>query len=231
MSTFIPSLPSLPLLSLPDVPLSFTLPPSTSAVTNTTGTSLNPSSRSSRRPPHPSSARGGSRSEPRRSTPAASSSSRANEDGGAGRAHGTRAWAEANARGGLERALNGRLPFGMDLVQEERDLSDEEDEWEDKNQNICEFGHTFLVPFGFRKTQEEIDAVQSRSPSPSPPSNAEDLNSAQEPIAGGGGVNDSSDTEEDPDEQPDLDADVEDADGSAEGSEDEEESNGSMTSG
>lgn len=30
-----------------------------------------------------------------------------------------------------------------------------------QNQNICEFGRTFLVPFGFRKTQEEIEAVVS----------------------------------------------------------------------
>ena len=143
MSSSLPPLPSLPLLSLPNVPLSFTLPPSTSAIPNTHGTAPNPSTlrvhssttrTTNRHNPQTRSARSrrGTPSAPSGAGRSAGENTNVPASGSSAGGAGTRAWAEANARGGLERALNGRLPFGMDLVQEERDLSEEEDEWEDK---------------------------------------------------------------------------------------------------
>ncbi|CDZ97432.1 hypothetical protein [Phaffia rhodozyma] len=108
----------------------------------------------------------------------------------------------------VERALDGRLPLGMNLVLEDQDLSDEELEILLKNREIRDYGRTFLIPIGCRRTQEEIDAVQSRSPSPAQASNAEDH------IHMHGRVQDALDTSAslNPDEQPDLDRDISDED-------------------
>lgn len=80
----------------------------------------------------------------------------------------------------------GRAQLGVDLASEKRDLSDEEQDEDLKvrslsppasftevnladphclrsvdsqDQEIREFGHTFLLPIGVVKTQEELDAV------------------------------------------------------------------------
>ncbi|ORX39154.1 hypothetical protein BD324DRAFT_618668 [Kockovaella imperatae] len=57
------------------------------------------------------------------------------------------------------RALMGRRPPGVALGREAEELSDEEAAMEDEKQNINLFGHRFLLPFGRRLTQMEMEAA------------------------------------------------------------------------
>jgi hypothetical protein len=142
MSSFA-ALPSLPSLDLPSIPFSFAVPPSYDHPSISSNSSNNHHG-------HPSgdlrgSGAGGgagvhhhhhphARRWARPTARVLASSLAASTSAGSIRAsdmgRGSRAWAEANARGGIARALEGRGPLGTDLVLEERDLSDEEAEFD-----------------------------------------------------------------------------------------------------
>ncbi|KAI9636808.1 uncharacterized protein MKK02DRAFT_45515 [Dioszegia hungarica] len=115
-----------------------------------------------------------------------------------------------------ERALAGKRPAGVELGKEADEMSDEEGVIQDERDHLNLFGHRFLLPYGRRQTQSEIDAAPA-SPTPSQEQNDR---MQEDPQGGvGGNVNmaampasdDLGDGEEG--EEVDLDASVEDMDG------------------
>ncbi|KAK8844115.1 hypothetical protein IAR55_006909 [Kwoniella newhampshirensis] len=81
-----------------------------------------------------------------------------------------------------ERALMGRRPAGVGLGKDDEEIIVEEDLLEHEQHDTNMFGHRFLLPFGRRLTQMEMDAAPS--PSPSEP----DHERRQEDRSGPGGV-------------------------------------------
>lgn len=57
------------------------------------------------------------------------------------------------------RALRGKRPAGVALGKDAADLSDEEAALDDEKHAINAFGHRFLLPFGRRLTQMEMEAA------------------------------------------------------------------------
>ncbi|WVQ81128.1 hypothetical protein IAT38_003250 [Cryptococcus sp. DSM 104549] len=115
-----------------------------------------------------------------------------------------------------KRALMGRLPAGVALGREEDLLDQEDDVLEHEQRDINMFGHRFLLPYGRRLTQMEMDSAPSPSPSePDHELRQEDNTVGHIPLENG------QEAEEDEGEIRDLDASIEDMDEEYEGSDDE----------
>jgi len=125
----------------------------------------------------------------------------------------------------------GLRPAGLAVGRESEELDVEEQALDDERQNINMFGHRFLLPFGRRLTQMEMDAAPS--PTPSEPDNErrqEDRNMASPTLAlvggedgdGGAPVPDGGEEGGGDEEMVDLDASIEDMDASAQEEGDEE---------
>ncbi|GFZ47311.1 hypothetical protein JCM24511_05054 [Saitozyma sp. JCM 24511] len=119
------------------------------------------------------------------------------------------------------RALAGRRPVGVGLGREAVEMEDEEAAMEEEENNIGMFGHRFLLPYGRRQTQMELDAAP-QSPTPS---QLEDDRRQEDLGVGGVATSPLAPTgnpqteltemdEEQPEEVVDLDASVEDMDAS-----------------
>ncbi|RXK35378.1 hypothetical protein M231_07368 [Tremella mesenterica] len=65
----------------------------------------------------------------------------------------------------LLRALTGKRPAGMEVSKVSESLEEEEGVFEDYRHSINMFGNRFLLPYGLRLTQMEMDAQPSPEPS------------------------------------------------------------------
>ncbi|WWC91076.1 uncharacterized protein L201_006017 [Kwoniella dendrophila CBS 6074] len=110
------------------------------------------------------------------------------------------------------RALMGKRPAGIGLGKDDDEVINDEDMLDHEQHDINMFGHRFLLPFGRRLTQMEMDAAPSPSPSD------HDHERRQEDHAMGGSPMMEPQMQEgemeDEDEQVDLDASIEDLDNS-----------------
>ncbi|WVQ93084.1 hypothetical protein IAU59_000148 [Kwoniella sp. CBS 9459] len=70
-----------------------------------------------------------------------------------------------SSRRAERRALMGRRPAGTGLGKDDDDVIADEDVLDHEQHDINMFGHRFLLPYGRRLTQMEMDAAPSPSPS------------------------------------------------------------------
>ncbi|WVW79497.1 hypothetical protein I302_101466 [Kwoniella bestiolae CBS 10118] len=125
------------------------------------------------------------------------------------------------------RALMGRRPAGVGMSRDDDEVVNEEDILDHEQHDINMFGHRFLLPFGRRLTQMEMDAAPSPSPSEHDHERRQEDHTMGSPlmepqIQGEDGEED----EEDEEGAVDLDASIEDLDNSE--MVDEEENEGSI---
>ncbi|TYJ56134.1 hypothetical protein B9479_003120 [Cryptococcus floricola] len=64
-----------------------------------------------------------------------------------------------------ERVLMGRTPAGVMLGREDDEVTLEEEMMDQEQHDVTMFGHRFLLPYGRRQTQMEMDSAPSPSPS------------------------------------------------------------------
>ncbi|WWC72974.1 uncharacterized protein I206_106938 [Kwoniella pini CBS 10737] len=126
------------------------------------------------------------------------------------------------------RALMGRRPAGVGLGKDDDEVIHEEDLLDHEQHDINMFGHRFLLPYGRRLTQMEMDAAPSPSPSEHDHERRQEDHTMGSPMmeTQTQGINGAEGDEEgEGDEVVDLDASIEDLDDSEiveEGSMDEE---------
>ncbi|OCF35700.1 hypothetical protein I316_02755 [Kwoniella heveanensis BCC8398] len=115
------------------------------------------------------------------------------------------------------RALMGRRPAGTGLGKDDEDVIVDEDMLDHEQHDINMFGHRFLLPYGRRLTQMEMDAAPSPSPSdPDHERRQEDrtMGSAGSPLIQPRNLDDDDEGDEEDGGVVDLDASIEDLDAS-----------------
>ncbi|WVR08928.1 hypothetical protein IAU60_005987 [Kwoniella sp. DSM 27419] len=116
------------------------------------------------------------------------------------------------------RALMGRRPAGTGLGKDDDEVGAEEDMLDQEQHDINMFGHRFLLPYGRRLTQMEMDAAPSPSPSEPDHERRQEDRTMGSP---GSPVMQQEVAEEDEEGPVDLDASIEDLDASEVQEEDE----------
>ncbi|WRT69191.1 uncharacterized protein IL334_006175 [Kwoniella shivajii] len=111
------------------------------------------------------------------------------------------------------RALMGWRPAGIGLAKEDDEVCNEEDILDHDQHDINMFGHRFLLPFGRRLTQMEMDAAPSPSPSEQDHERRQEDHTMASPVVAAELAEIGE--EEEQDGQVDLDASIEDLDDSA----------------
>ncbi|KAK6906155.1 hypothetical protein I203_100139 [Kwoniella mangroviensis CBS 8507] len=124
------------------------------------------------------------------------------------------------------RALMGRRPTGVGLSRDDDEVMNEEDMLDHEQHDINMFGHRFLLPFGRRLTQMEMDAAPSPSPSEHDHERRQEDHTMGSPMMEPHIQGEQDDEDEEDGGQVDLDASIEDLDNSEMVDEGEEE--GSM---
>ncbi|WWC63901.1 uncharacterized protein I303_106506 [Kwoniella dejecticola CBS 10117] len=138
---------------------------------------------------------------------------------------------EASMKRAERRALMGRRAAGVGLGKDDDEVIHDEDVLDHEQHDINMFGHRFLLPYGRRLTQMEMDAAPSPSPSEHDHERRQEDHTMGSPMmetqtqAQGGNMDMDDDGTEEGNEVVDLDASIEDLDDSGaveEGSMEEE---------